>query len=486
MPSLCTEPKTRVKANHAACECCFFPSLGFSVSSGYSFCVKRFSFYTLCVWALCGVAYADDTHYQDYVIGGRSMGLGGAFAALSDDPSGVYFNPAGLVDMQSNDLQLSTNLYGYEQGNIQSNLNLPILQDVDFADLIVVPASAGFGSLIGQEPRPAARRHAYGMSVIVPSYRSFSIRSNSQDKTYYRQVTDRELWSGIGYAYKIGHGLSVGVSAYYVLRIASDREDFSERNVQNPSQAVFKVVNNNVSFVNGSVVFLVGAKYWITPSWTAGLSLRMPSIQAHSQSELFFSKGVSNPQNASGAVSTFERYETSESNSQTKYSPVLRVGTSYHKKHRMLLSADMTYHAPVSYKLVDVADPYLSRLPFSPYVKRQHVVNVNLGGEFYLIQDVSVALGFFTDFSSAPKNSSNPQRDELPHVDIFGTSLAMSYSSDHTITRVGLVYSAGKGTDVVPQTGDGFYGVSEPTTRFQKVDYIQSFLYLYVSGSFRY
>jgi hypothetical protein len=427
--------------------------------------------------------YADDTHYQDYVLGGRSVGLGGAYTALSDDPSGVYFNPAGLADLQSNDLQLSTNLYGYEQGSIQSALSLPVLGKASFADVIVVPASAGFASLAGSSDSVLGKRHAYGLSVVVPSYRSFSVRSNDENKTYQRQVTDRELWSGIGYAYKINARLRLGISAYYVLRIGNDREDFSERGELQLRRTAFRVVNNHVSYVNGNVVFIVGGKYWFTPQWSVGLSVRMPSVQAHSQSELHFSRGFSDPNTGE---SVFERYETSDSRSQTHYSPVVRLGSSYQKYRRMLLSADLSYHAPVTYRLLDVPQPYLNRLPFSPRVQRRHVLNLNMGGEFYVVQDVSVSVGFFTNFSSAPQNSEKPLADELPHVNIFGASLAMNYSGDHTITRIGFVYSAGKGTDVVPQGSQGVSPVLDEDARFQKVDYVQSFLYLYVSGSFRY
>ena len=29
---------------------------------------------------------ADDTHYQDFLVGGRALGLGGAYVSLADDP----------------------------------------------------------------------------------------------------------------------------------------------------------------------------------------------------------------------------------------------------------------------------------------------------------------------------------------------------------------------------------------------------------------
>src|SRR4051794_16181995 len=43
---------------------------------------------------VCGRAAADEGRYQDYPSGARAASLGGAFCALADDASGVFYNPA--------------------------------------------------------------------------------------------------------------------------------------------------------------------------------------------------------------------------------------------------------------------------------------------------------------------------------------------------------------------------------------------------------
>ena len=43
---------------------------------------------------------ADEGRHQDYVVGARALGLGGAFVAISNDSSGVFYNPAGIVDVR--------------------------------------------------------------------------------------------------------------------------------------------------------------------------------------------------------------------------------------------------------------------------------------------------------------------------------------------------------------------------------------------------
>lgn len=47
--------------------------------------------------ALAPALQADEYHYRDILIGDRAAGLGGAFTAVADDASGLYYNPAGVV-----------------------------------------------------------------------------------------------------------------------------------------------------------------------------------------------------------------------------------------------------------------------------------------------------------------------------------------------------------------------------------------------------
>src|SRR5205085_928366 len=67
---------------------------------------------------LCALpARADDSRYQDYPVGSRALALGGAFVALSDDPSGLYYNPAGICDSRRLNVSVSASLYGIERQN---------------------------------------------------------------------------------------------------------------------------------------------------------------------------------------------------------------------------------------------------------------------------------------------------------------------------------------------------------------------------------
>ncbi len=42
-------------------------------------------------------AAADELHYTNLLIGDRASGMGGAYTAVSDDATGLYYNPAGIA-----------------------------------------------------------------------------------------------------------------------------------------------------------------------------------------------------------------------------------------------------------------------------------------------------------------------------------------------------------------------------------------------------
>lgn len=56
-------------------------------------------------------ARGDLFHYSNLLIGPRALGLGGAFTALSDDTSGLYYNPGGLALQSSLEFNGSINTF---------------------------------------------------------------------------------------------------------------------------------------------------------------------------------------------------------------------------------------------------------------------------------------------------------------------------------------------------------------------------------------
>lgn len=462
-------------------------------------------------------AWADDTHYQDYVVGGRAVGLGGAFVSIADDASGFYYNPAGVADSRQSSVQLSTSLYGFERGSVSHPPALPVTGlenlDVQFTDLIIVPASAGFVKTFGAPGDDGLPVQAYGVSVVVPSFRNYSSARPPDERaddesttllieeapTYQRRVTDRTLWSGIGYGRRVGARLRLGVSAYYVLRSMVDVEDVTaSARIAGTDSQLFRTASNDIALINGSAVVILGAKVRWDEHWSFGGAAQLPSVGVHAQSRLRFSRAEAVPpcdvgpecdtvpilqEGPSARLTTVAL----DGRSQTRYAPTVRVGASYAERRKFTLSADLSYHFPVDYALIsspELTSSLRQRLPFTPEVHRRAVVNFNAGGEFLIIPEVSVAGGIFTNFSSSPKIPATPLADQPPRVDLVGMTMALGYFGQHTLSRLGVVYSFGSGGDVIPASD--IDRLLDDRQAFKRVDYFQSFFYVFLSSTFRY
>ncbi|MDP2725389.1 MAG: outer membrane protein transport protein, partial [Syntrophales bacterium] len=79
-------------------------------------------FHVLLLMILCAFsASAWAGNVDTYGIGAKATALGGAFSAYADDPSAIYYNPAGLTQISKPMLSLGThlikpsmNVYGYQ------------------------------------------------------------------------------------------------------------------------------------------------------------------------------------------------------------------------------------------------------------------------------------------------------------------------------------------------------------------------------------
>ena len=60
------------------------------------------------------------TNVSAAIIGDRALGMGGAFVALTDDPSAIWYNPAGLAWISGDLLTLSGNAYTFQKLRHQS------------------------------------------------------------------------------------------------------------------------------------------------------------------------------------------------------------------------------------------------------------------------------------------------------------------------------------------------------------------------------
>lgn len=457
---------------------------------------------TLMALATCVSARADDGRFQDYAVGGRAMGLGGAFTALADDPSGVFYNPAGTVDVKRTRLSISTSLYGLEFNGRSLTDPSVILRrferGFDATDFIIVPSSTGVVMGLGPPLPGGSHRHALSFGTLVPRYSSSFLETEIVDprtRVHTRQVSsllDRTLHAGVGYAFRAGPWLRIGASAQYVLRTLVAEESLVAYDDDDRSR--FLIADTTLRKADHGGRLSLGVKLKPGPRLSLGLALATPSLDVWESVRFVSTESVSDP--ANGVDPSFDTVDhRREGLTLASHLPLtVRAGIAFVEPASYTVSFDLIGYAPSSYWLVppDViaeVGPRIERVPLPYEVVRGPMANAALGVEKLLTDQLSISVGGFTNFSAAPLLDTDDDgvlrtgSTRLSNVQMLGGSLALGFHGQHSLSRLGVTGSAGFGKVVQPSVDDAFV---ERTPKLIAQDGVQGFIYVFWSSSFRY
>ena len=427
-------------------------------------------------------ARADDSRYQDFPVGSRATALGGAFVALSDDPSGLYYNPAGICDARRTNVNVSASLYGFERqsrGSIQIDRGTFSLATLD--TLNVIPGEAGLLKGVGKLDARGTP-FAYGFDVTVPSFRSYGSDASAPFQVHSR-VIDRTFDLGAGFGARVNDEWNVGLSLHYVLRLYETSEDALSLQ-GDPAQPSLGVYHANAAFQNGNLFALLGAKYRLGEDWVFGAALGLPGVRVHSSGAVNVQDITADP----GGRTSATVISTTEVSSETKVPALLRLGAAWIVPHRWTVSGQLTGHLGTSYDRFQVEPRISSRLRIQQHVDRDPVLDLSLGGEYLLNADYSFALGFFTDYTGAPDlvvapdGQLAPQSSRLPRASLYGGTATLGLIGNHSISRVGLSVAYGGGDEAVPNDPTG---ILDPNG-FRPAQVRQLFLFVFLASTFRY
>ena len=440
-------------------------------------------------------ARADDTHYQDYVLGGRGSGIGGAYAAIADDPSGIFYNPAGLVDSHKTTVDVETSLYGLELNFRRNNPpNLSELRQFSPADLEVIPSDAGAVYGFGTRS-PQGAPLALGFDVAVPSYHSSSVHQTTGSATgdfasFQRTVLDRTLQAAIGGAYRLNPLWSFGLSAVSLIRTYTQAEEITFRSTDS-----FRNTTANVSFENVSLRAVAGAKLtWGT--WLFGAALGTPTVKIQERGSVDLVEAYRGPNSGLDTKGGLVELSPGTSVGSETVEPLfLRAGVAHYKPRAWTVSAQATFHLPTTYErfVVNAPDDASAQLAardlqIPSHVSRSAILDVNLGYDMLVYEHYSFAFGAFTDFSSAPALTTLPGSDQLApgssrltNVNLYGVTVAGGFIGPNSLTRFGLTVSYGQGEDVVASQL-----VPDRNLVYERVLVGEVFGYAFISSTFRY
>ena len=363
-------------------------------------------------------ALADDLHYNNILVGDRAAGMGGAYTAIADDPSGLYYNPAGIVYALGSNVSATANAY-HQTNTVYKN----VLGGNGWERTSSAILPNFFGII---QPLGKARvgfSYAVPDSIVedqdqiftnIPGVQQYIVNFNKNENTYN---------FGPSYAIELNDDFSVGATLYAHYRssqwITNQLLRFAPVGV-NPAQ--YEWTNQYYQTTEWGVRPVAGLMWNTTDKFSLGITASQAIILDSSTTYQQIFKDVADDGNTVSR-SEFTIYD------KRKLPFMATMGVAYFPSRALVVSGDVSYYSKVS---------------DSAFGDREPTWNVALGAEYYLTEKWALRGGFFTDRANTRKIDSNSV-NALDHVDLYGGSLSLSYFTRQSSITVGGSYRYGSG-----------------------------------------
>ena len=393
-----------------------------------------------------GNLLADELHYNNILIGDRASGLAGAYTAISDDASGLFYNPAGIVF--SEDLQLSASANAYHSTEL---VYKDVLNGGDWRRKSdnIVPNYFGMTAKFGE----GYIGFSYAVTdfevedqdsrfTSIPGVELYVININNNDKA---------TKFGPSYAISLNDEWDFGITLYWYER---ERELTNNQFIRLPGN-LFEWTNLYFETYEKGYEPVVGLMWSPNDSISFGLSIRKTEItSSKSRTQLTCSSNSTCPPSA-GGIPTDPAIITSRDKRDLPLN--VRLGVAYFPTPRLLYSADVSFFEEVRSSSFDA----------------EEVVNYAFGIEYYFNPEWAIRGGIYTNESNTPDVSSS-KLNQSDHVDLTGISLSISRFSKTSSITIG--YSAA--------SGDGEAQVIAGSSQIQDLEQTIDTLYLSTSYNF--
>jgi len=367
-------------------------------------------------------AFADDFHYINMLVGNRASGLGGAYTAISDDPAGCYYNPAGIAFAPDTSISASVNAFntsrkvyknalfdvngrGEEWGQESSSL-LP-----NFFGIIRKLGSGMLG-LSYAVPDSIQRRQKdtfYDINLVSGnSTETYTINMNDTDKTYL---------FGPSYAIELSDSFSVGATLYLYYR---DMEVIRNELLQF-EQGQHYLVNYYETKTDKGYKPIIGAIWEPLDKLAIGLTFSKIYVSSSDNTQQTI---LRNTLSSAFSNTNTISLQSSMDSEKDKFPLTTSLGVAYFASPKLLLSGDIRYYEEVSGK--------------------EGIYNLSLGTEYYFTHTLAARAGFYTDRANTPELSSG-QVNQQEHIDIYGAALSLSLFHRTSSITLGMSYGFGNG-----------------------------------------
>jgi len=373
--------------------------------------------------------------------GAKAMGMGFAFTAQADDPSAIYFNPAGLTQLKGQNVMVGVT-YVRENGGEFTGTT-----PVDNTTAIKNETQKSLNFFIPNmyyTKTNASTGFAYGVGIFAP----FGLGQEYKDPNtsiFRNQITKIDLMTVVvnpTIAFKVGDVLSVGAGIDYMYGKAKLAKTAVVPGVGN-------IYNLDLDGDGDAWGYNFGLLLKPTANLRIGANYRSPftlkikdgDVEIRNiNSTVPFVPNPAPPPSAFTAAQVFGGTSFDTKGSATLSLPAtFALGASYTMgKLTVNADADWTFWHSYSSLPIDIKDNKGALLPDTNTPKNwKDVVALRLGAEYRVTDPLALRAGFVYDPSPVPADTMGP---ELPDADRFNYMVGAGYKVGNVTIDGALMY----------------------------------------------
>ena len=363
--------------------------------------------------------------FSIFEAGSRATGMGGAFVAVADDPSAMFYNPAGLGEQA-------------EKGKLKVMVGVTLIIPSSKLDQGANPYpgtdySASQKSMVFFPPNFYV---AYGLSeclnLSLGTWFPFGLSTAWEDQDNFRgqyvsqRVDLRQYSMGLQLGWKINDYISVGAGPE--LRVSDVK---LQRNVPVFNPFTNRVVTAAHADIVGDgyaadLTFGAGIKINPTPELSIGASYHGAVTSDYTGAATFYSKSTGNAQLDAVVASKIPLDKPVPVNTAIDYPAMTQVGIAYDFAKKVKVSAAGTYtqwdvfkQITLAYDKVDGKQVPTTTIPFN----YENAWAFRFGVDWKTSEKLNVLLGYVYDQTPQPDESVSPL---LPDANRTGYSIGIS------------------------------------------------------------
>lgn len=399
-------------------------------------------------------AQADDYHYNNLLVGDRAAGLGGAYTAIADDPSGLYYNPAGVVYAVGANISGSMNAFHIANTTYKNALGSNTDWERESKALLpsffgvfqpIGNAKVGFSYAVTDSIQEDQDQTFTTITQTAKLIDAYTINFNNQATTYN---------IGPSIAWQFSDNLSFGATLYGHIRS-------QERIIHH--LIAFNAVDGGDYYESSQ--YLAVKETGFRPVLGVMWSPREKFSLGVSLSETYLlSSSVDIQTTTKDQGSSVIQYASATINDKRDYPRQLALGAAYFYSKELLFSGELDYYGATRDNIAG---------------DLQSVVNFAFGLEYYLNPRLALRGGLFSNYANTPDlRDTNVTTLQPEHIDLMGVSISISRFTRSSQLTLGLVNSRGSGTAQL------FSPRSDNTAALQDVDTSTFTLFLAASYSY--